>query len=92
MPKEAIFTMKLETELHDAFMAEAEAANRPASHVMRDLMRGFIQQQQQAREYEAFVEAKVEKARASLHAGTGISNEQVEAEFAARREAVKKQI
>ncbi|HVK50910.1 MAG TPA: antitoxin of toxin-antitoxin stability system [Pseudoxanthomonas sp.] len=77
--------MKLESELRDEFMAAAEAAHRPASQVMRELMRDFIQQQQQAREYEAFVREKVEAGRASMRAGKGISNDEVEAEFAARR-------
>jgi predicted transcriptional regulator len=85
MAKEAVFTMKLESELRDEFMAAAEAAHRPASQVMRELMRDFIQQQQQAREYEAFVREKVEAGRASMRAGKGISNDEVEAEFAARR-------
>ncbi len=35
MSKEAIFTMKLEAELHFQFMDEAEAANRPALQVVR---------------------------------------------------------
>jgi hypothetical protein len=30
MSKEAVFTMKLESELRDNFMAEAEASHRPA--------------------------------------------------------------
>lgn len=35
MWKEAIFTMKLAAGLHSRFMDEAEAANRPASQVVR---------------------------------------------------------
>ena len=35
MSKEAIFTMKLEAELHSRFMDEAEASNRPALQVVR---------------------------------------------------------
>src|SRR3546814_5837594 len=35
MSKEVQFTMKLEPELRDQFMAEAEAAHRPASQVVR---------------------------------------------------------
>ena len=46
MPKQAVFTMKLEPELRDQFMAEAAAAHRPASQVMRELMRAFVQRQQ----------------------------------------------
>ena len=55
MSKEAVFTLKLEPELRAAFMAEAEAAHRPASQVVRELMREFVERQRQAREYEAVV-------------------------------------
>ena len=85
MPKEAVFTMKLEPELRDAFMAEAEAAHRPASQVVRELMREFVQRRRDEREYDEFLRRKVEIARASMRAGRGRSNEDVEAEFAARR-------
>ncbi|WP_425470768.1 antitoxin of toxin-antitoxin stability system [Trinickia fusca] len=80
--KEAIFTMKLESDLRDAFMAEAKAAHRPASQVVRDLMRDFVQRQREAREYNDFLRRKVEVARASVRAGRGRSNEEVEAEAA----------
>ena len=86
--KEAVFTMKLETELRDQFMAEAEAAHRPASQVMRELMREFVQRQRQAREHDEFLQRKVEVARASVKAGRGRSNDEVEAKFAARRAKV----
>ena len=43
MPKEAVFTMKLEPDLRDDFIAEAEAAHRPPSRVVRELMREFVQ-------------------------------------------------
>lgn len=61
MPKETLFTLKLEPELHSAFMAEAQAAHRPASQVVRELMRGFIQRQQEAREHEVWFRAEVEQ-------------------------------
>ena len=85
MPKEAVFTMKLEPELRAEFMAEAEAAHRPASQVLRELMREFVQRQREAREYDAFLRRKVNAGRASMEAGRERSNEEVEAEFAARR-------
>jgi len=85
MSKEAIFTMKLEPELRAEFVAEAEAAHRPASQVMRELMRDFIQRQREAREYEAFLRSKVDAGRASMRQGRGHENAEVEAEFAARR-------
>jgi len=87
MSKEAVFTMKLEAELREEFMAEAQAAHRPASQVLRELMRDFVQRQRAAREYDEFVHAKVEAGRASVRAGRGKSNDEVEAEFSARRSA-----
>ena len=85
MSKEAVFTMKLESDLRADFMAEADAAHRSASQVLRELMREFIQRQREAREYDEFLRNKVEAGRASMRAGIGRSNEEVEAEFAARR-------
>ena len=69
MSKEAVFTMKLEHKLRDEFMAEAEASHRPASQIMRELMRDFVQRQKQAREYDAFLNNKVAQARAEIDAG-----------------------
>ncbi len=88
MSKEAVFTMKLEPELRAEFMAEADAVHRPASQVVRDLMREFVQRQREAREYDEFLRGKVETARLSMRAGLGRSNDEVEADFAARRASV----
>jgi len=85
MPKEAVFTMKLEPDLRAEFMAAAETAHRPASQILRELMREFVRRQHDQQEYEAFLRQKVDKARLSVAAGRGRSNEEVEAEFAARR-------
>ena len=88
MQKEAVFTMKLEPALRSEFMAEAEAAHRPASQILRELMREFVQHQREAREYDEFLHRKVEIARSSMRAGLGRSNEEVEADFATRRASV----
>lgn len=80
MSKQAVFTMKLEPELRAEFMAEAEAAHRPASQVLRELMREFVQRQRESREYDEFLRRKVEAGRASMRAGLGRSNDEVEAE------------
>lgn len=85
MPKAAVFTMKLEPDLRAEFMAAAEANHRPASQVVRELMREFVQRQQDRREHSDFLHRKVEAARASVDHGRGRSNEAVEADFATRR-------
>lgn len=92
MTKEAVFTMKLEPELRDAFMAEAAAADRPASQIVREFMRDFVQSQKEEREYTEFLRRKVEKARAQFEAGQSFSQEEVEAEVAERRKRLLNRI
>jgi hypothetical protein len=92
MAKEAVFTMKLEEELRDAFMAEAATEDRPASQVLRELMRSYIERRQQAREYDEYLREKVEIARAERKAGLTFSNEEVEAKAAARRADLQRRI
>ena len=82
MPKEALFTMKLESELREAFMAEAKAANRPASQIMRELMRRYVARQRKKREYKAYYRSAVEAGLADIKAGRVYSSQEVEAHFA----------
>ena len=92
MSKEAVFTMKLEPELRADFMAATEAAHRPASQVLRELMREFVQRQREAKEYDESLRGKVTTARASMQAGLRRANEEVEAEFAALRASVTSRV
>ncbi len=85
MLKESVFTMKLEPELRADFMAEAEAEHRPASQVVRDLMREYVERQRKARDYDEFLRRKVEASRVSMRAGRGRPDEEIEAEFSKRR-------
>jgi predicted transcriptional regulator len=78
MAKEAVFTMKLEPELRDAFMAAAKREDRPASQIVREFMRDYVQHEHG---YLEFLRRKVEIARGELVAGLGSSNEEVEAEM-----------
>jgi hypothetical protein len=91
MPKAAVFTMKLESDLRAEFMAAAEASHRPASQVMRELMREFIRREQDRQEHGDFLQRKVAAARLSVHAGNGRSDAAVEADFAARRAGIADQ-
>lgn len=65
-----------------------EGYDRPASQVVRELMRSYIEQRRESREYNDYLRHKVEAGRASMHAGRGRENDEVEAAFAARRERV----
>ena len=75
MPKDAIFTLKLESDLHEAFMAEAEASHRPASQLVRDFMREFVERQREARAHDAWFRARVQEALDEP--GPGIPHDQV---------------
>lgn len=84
MPKEAVFTMKLDQELRDAFMAEAAEMDRPASQIVRDLMREFLlRREEEKKSYLEFLRRKVEKSRASIAKGKYYTNEEVEARMKA---------
>jgi len=88
MPEQARLTLTVDTDLRDDFLAEAETAQREAADLIQELMRDFIERQKEARTYDDFLRRKVEKARASVAAGRLRPNEDVEAEFAARRKAL----
>ena len=87
MTKEAVFTLKLEPELRDNFRAAARASHRPASQLMRELMREFVDRhQRQAREQEeASSQRLILKADLMPLGSMPRTNEEIEAEFAARR-------
>lgn len=85
MAKEAVFTLKLENDLRTEFMAAAAGEHRPAAQVVRELMRGYVSQRREAREYDQFLHRKVGRARVQRDEGQHVSNEDVEAEAAARR-------
>ncbi len=74
MAKEAVFTLKLEPELRDTFMAAAKRADRPASQVVREFMRDYVRQD---REYAAWLQSKVDAAREDLTAGRVYTEEEV---------------
>jgi predicted transcriptional regulator len=89
MTKNAVFTMKLEPELRDAFMAAAAASHRPASQIMRELIREFVAKQEEAGDYKEYLARKVARARESIAKGRYATQEEVEARFAALRAEVK---
>ncbi|OJY78535.1 MULTISPECIES: hypothetical protein [unclassified Rhizobium] len=92
MSTKAVFTMKLEPELRDTFMAEAAADDRPAAQVLRELMREYINRRQEARQYDDYLRRKVEIARRQRDAGMHVSNEEAEAEATARRAELRRRI
>jgi predicted transcriptional regulator len=89
MSKDAVFTMKIEPELRDAFMAEAAASHRPASQIVREAMRDFIDKQKKQREYDAWFIAEVEEGlrEADDPNKVWITQEEVEANMERQRQS-----
>lgn len=85
MAKDAVFTVKLDSQLRDAFLAEAQAVDRPASQLVRDFMRQFIERQRQERDHDAWFRAQVQEALGDR--GPGFGHDEVIAEMRARLEA-----
>ncbi len=89
MAKEAVFTMKLEPELRDAFMAAAQRADRPASQLVREMMREFVESHPEPdAAYWEFVRRKVEIARKEVAEGRFSTQEEVEADAKDRRQRI----
>ena len=92
MTKQSVFSMKLDSELRDQFMTEAVAIDRPASQLVREFMRGFVQRQREAREHDAWFRAQVEQGiREADDPGTGrITQEDVSAGWRRQRAELAK--
>ena len=87
MPKDAMFTLKLEPELRDQFMAEAKATHRPASQLVREFIRDFVQRQREAREHDAWFRAEIGQGvrEADDPAGKRIPHEEVASSWRLQR-------
>ena len=66
--------------------------DRTGAQLLRDFMRDYVKQQQEAAEYDAWLRAKVERSRASANAGNLVPAAEVEAKFAARRAATRRRL
>ena len=60
MADDAVFTLELDADLRDRFMAEAEALDRPAAQIMRELMSEFLSRRAETREHDAWFQTEVE--------------------------------
>lgn len=82
---ESTVVIRVDDELKIAFASAAKAADRTASQLLRDFMRDFVSRQSQQKEYEQWLQEKVDLSRKALLEGRVVDNEDVEAYFAERR-------
>jgi len=86
---DATFTFRVDDGLKAEFANAAKAHDRTGAQLLRDFMRSYVAQQEEAQQYDAWLAQKVEQSRASAEAGNLIPAADVEARFAARRAATR---
>ena len=89
---EATFTFRVDESLKDEFSSAAKARDRTGAQLLRDFMRDFVKQQQEAAEHDAWFRRQVQVGLDSANAGRLVAAEDVEAEFAARRDETRRKL
>ena len=89
---EATFTFRVDARLKDEFSSAAKSRDRTGAQLLRDFMRDFVKQQQEAAEHDAWFRHQVQVGLDSANAGRLVAAEEVEAEFATRRDATRRKL
>lgn len=84
---ETTLTLRLDAELKAQFAKAAKQNDRTSAQLIRDYMRDYLEQQEKRADYEAWFRSEVQKGLDEAEAGQLIPHEEIEAEFAAKREA-----
>ncbi len=82
---EATFTFRVDDDLKREFTRAAKIRDRSGAQLLRDFMREFVRQQQEAANHDAWFRREVQAGLDAANAGEVISAEDVEAEAAAWR-------
>lgn len=89
---EATFTFRVDESLKEEFSSAAKARDRSGAQLLRDFMRDFVKQQQEATAHEAWFRRQVQVGLDSANAGRLVAAEDVEAEFATRRDETRRKL
>ena len=77
---EATFTFRVDEALKNDFAAAAKARDRTGAQLLRDFMRAFVQQQDQAAAHDTWFREQVQIGIEAANAGELLSTDDVEAE------------
>lgn len=80
---EATFTFRVDEALKSEFSQAAKAKDRSGAQLLRDYMRDFVRQQQEAAAHDAWFRREVQAGIDAADAGNVIPADEVEAEAAA---------
>jgi len=84
----ATFTFRVEETLKTGFTAAANARDRTGAQPLRDFMREFVRQQQEATEHDTWFRRQVQIGLDSANAGNLILSEEVEKKAAGWKEKI----
>lgn len=89
---DATFTFRVDDALKHQFTQAAKSRDRSGAQLLRDFMRDFVRQQQEATEYDAWFHRQVQVGLDSANTGNLIPAADVAAKFAARRAATRRRL
>lgn len=89
---EATFTFRVDEALKSEFAQAAKLRDRTGAQLLRDFMRDFVRQQQEAAEHDAWFRRQVQQGIDSANAGDLLPAEEVEAEAAAWRAETRRRM
>lgn len=89
---EATFTFRVEESLKQEFSSFAKEIDRSGAQLLRDFMRDFVKQQQEAASYDAWFQKQVEMGLDEANAGQLVSQEDVKSRFEAKRASLLAQL
>ena len=82
---EATFTFRVDESLKQEFSNFAKDIDRSGAQLLRDFMRDFVKQQQEAASYDAWYQKQVQIGLDEANAGQLVPQEEVKSRFEAKR-------
>ncbi|HEY4081316.1 MAG TPA: hypothetical protein VGM81_11495 [Burkholderiaceae bacterium] len=89
---EATFTFRVDEGLKAEFSSAAKARDRTGAQLLRDFMRDYVRQQQEAEAHDVWFHQQVKVGLNSAKAGRLMPAEQVEAQFAKRKAETRRKL
>ena len=82
---EATFTFRVDESLKQEFSNFAKGIDRSGAQLLRDFMRDFVKQQQEAASYDAWYQKQVQIGLDEANAGQLVPQEEVKSRFEEKR-------
>ena len=82
---EATFTFRVDESLKQEFSNFAKDIDRSGAQLLRDFMRDFVKQQQEAASYDAWYQKQVQIGLDEANAGQLVPQEEVKSRFEEKR-------